>query len=77
MATLLFNHTSSWSHKKINSLEETFSIAQEQLEIFLPLTQEYDRNGRVKIKTITKSRWKLHEPFTKSVTTLNHYNGKY
>ena len=62
---------------KINSLEETFSIAQEQLEIFLPWKQEYDRNGRVKTKTIAKSRWRLHGPYTKSVTTLNHYNGKY
>ena len=43
------------SSVKINSLEDTFSLAQEQLDVFLPLRKEYDRYGREKQKTITKS----------------------
>ena len=65
------------SSVKINSLEDTFSLAQEQLDVFLPLRKEYDRYGREKQKKITNERWKLHQPFEQSMTTLNHYNGKY
>ena len=62
---------------QINSLEDTFSIAQEQLDVFMPTERKYDRYGREVKPKIQRSRRQLHEPFTNSITTLNHYRGLY
>ena len=64
-------------HVQINSLEDTFSIAQEQLDVFMPTERKFDRYGREIKAQIQRSRRQLHEPFSNSITTLNHYRGVY